>query len=96
MEFEEFMAKYIEFGFPRERLPLAFDQIRDDMLYTPTMVAELLGLKEPTTRRWFRDGKIRGLGGSRYRTTGHELKRFIFHQESKRLKKEFPALFKQP
>jgi DNA-directed RNA polymerase specialized sigma24 family protein len=61
------------------KLPRLFTLIDDDVLLSPTDIAEMLGNTPETVRSWCRSGKLRVVSPiGRYMVMGDDLKEFMF------------------
>jgi excisionase family DNA binding protein len=61
------------------KIPTIFEMIDDEMLLTPTEVAEIIQVHQETVRRWCRSGKLRILSPvGHYKISGYDLKEFLY------------------
>lgn len=77
MQLQEQKFEYLEDEFAR-KFPL-LKSIDDDLLLTPSNIANLIGVHEETVRRWCRKGYVKCISPfGRYKIQGADFKAFAF------------------
>jgi hypothetical protein len=92
MKYQEFIQKTKELGY-EGILPPYFDNIIDDVYYSPSQIAEIVNVSNETARRWFRKGKLMNHSVRNYKTLGTELKNYLYLQILDQLKRKYPEIF---
>lgn len=63
------------------KLPRIFSMVDDDILFSVSDIAELIGVKDETVRNWCRKGKLRVVAPiGKYMIYGEDLKEFMFER----------------